>query len=522
MLSLRTERHQFTRFRLVLRSWKGVADIFFFKDMGIVISADEERGVGYYSRRYQVLDLVFASGYTHLIRNIYLELDLCDHDRPTQPFDKSEDAALLLYTDLVCDLLIQHSDLHRQLFIEISLLNYCEDEFYTSIITDKIMKALWKLPTQCHVELSFDNLECLDKWERNSETNLVVRFSSLLSQHLSSLEFSINWPVSRTFFASLRCTKKLYLSLNLRKFWTGDLADETATGIEMMPALEDLCLDGIPVSRVPKTLRRVSLNAPRDYFPEPEFFVSLCQISELEDLRLSFEPEDVRYIQSTFSHNQLTQITQGHLPNLRVLQIYTTQRFSRLLTLFCSQLLHICSSLQELKLYGVSLTNETILNTATSSLQKISLNGHTRISFTVTEIFAGLREPAEQIQWNTLFSFLEWNPNITELQLAVDLRLPPLTYTDIVKISKTCPRLNYLWIYAKIIYNAENDMIIEDGRSAYRLRWLYSRSTPTENQAVKKVLEYVGNDTRNRGAFTLNLERFRTLKVTARNTRQRK
>jgi hypothetical protein len=518
----RTERRQFTRFRLVSRSWKGVADTFFFKDMGIVITTDNERRVGYYSRRYRFLDLVFGGGYTHLIRNIYLELDLYDYDRLEGPFEKSKDSALLPYTDLVCDLLIQHSDLRRQLFIQISHPNYCEDEFHTNIITDKIMNALWKLPTQCHVELSLLNEKSLDKWARNFERNLAARFSRLLSHHLSSLEISINWPVSRTFFASLRCTKKLYLSLNLRKIWTGDLADETATGIDMMPALEDLHLDGIPVSRVPKTLRRVSLNAPEDYFPDPEFFVSLCQINELEDLRLSFETQNVHCIQSTFSQTQLAQITQGHLPNLRVLQIYTTLRVSRLLGLFCSQLLRICSSLQELNLYGVSLTNEIILNTATSSLQKISLNGHTMISFTAAEIFAGLAEPAEQIQWSTLSSLFQRNPNITTLQLAFDLRLPPLTFTDIVKVSKTCPRLTYIWMYATIMDDDEIDMIMEDESSVYKLRWLYSRSTATENKAVKRVLEYMCKDSRDRDVFILNLQSFRRLKDVARNTGQRK
>lgn len=139
----------------------------------------------------------------------------------------------------------------------------------------------------------------------------------------------------------------------------------------MMPALEDLYLDGIPLSRVPKTLRRLSVKAPHDNLPESEFFVILCQINELEDLRLSFEPKSIHYIQLTFSTTQLMQITQAHLPNLRFLQICTTQRISRLLTFFCSHLLRICSSLQELKLYGVGLTDEIILDTTTRSLQKI-------------------------------------------------------------------------------------------------------------------------------------------------------
>ena len=166
--------------------------------------------------------------------------------------------------------------------------------------------------------------------------------------------------------------------------------------------------------------------------------MTLCQINELEDLRLSFEPESLHYIQSTFSLTQLAQITQAHLPNLRVLQICTTQRVSQLLTLFCSRLLRICSSLEELKLYGVGLTDEIILDTATRSLQKISLSGHTMIGFSAAEIFAGLAEPAEQIQWSTLSSLFERNPNITTLRLAFDLRLPPLTYNDIERLSKTC------------------------------------------------------------------------------------
>ena len=184
-----------------------------------MISTDENQVAGYYSHRHRFLDLVFGGGYTYLIRNVYLELHLYDYDRLERPLDEPEDTALLLYTDLVCDLLVQYSYRHRQLFIKMGPENYSEDEFHTSIIIDKITNALQKLSTLCQVELSFENpsLKGLEIWGRNFETSLAGRFSRSLSRNLCSLEIPINQPIPRTFFASLRCIKKLYVSLNLRQ-----------------------------------------------------------------------------------------------------------------------------------------------------------------------------------------------------------------------------------------------------------------------------------------------------------------
>src|SRR5215471_6106637 len=133
MPSPRPERSQFARFRLVSRSWKTVADMFLFKDMEIVIRSHEGQIAGYYGRQHRFLDHVFRSGYSHLIRNIYLEVCLYDYHHLKRPLDEPDDTALLLYTDLVCELLLQHSYHPRQLFVEMDPESYCKDEFHTSI-----------------------------------------------------------------------------------------------------------------------------------------------------------------------------------------------------------------------------------------------------------------------------------------------------------------------------------------------------------------------------------------------------
>ena len=80
-------------------------------------------------------------------------------------------------------------------------------------------------------------------------------------------------------------------------------------------------------------------------------------------------------------------------------------------------------------------------------------------------------------------------------------------------------------MYAKIMDDDEDDMLIEDGSFAYKLQWLYSRGTAAENRAVKKVLEYVRKDITNHAMFALDLNKFRRLKdgdIAARNNGQRK
>jgi hypothetical protein len=158
----------------------------------------------------------------------------------------------------------------------------------------------------------------------------------------------------------------------------------------------------------------------------------------------------LHYNQSTFSVAQLSEITQAQLANLRVLQICTTQRVSHLLALFSSTLLRVCSSLQELKLYGVGLTDEIILGASSSSLRKLSLYSDT-MTFTAAEVHAGLAKPTEYIQWSTLCTLFQRNQDLSEMRLDMDLRLPPLTYNDIENLCNSCPRLDDIKLYTDII-----------------------------------------------------------------------
>ena len=495
---LLNERRQFARLRLVSRTWKGVADTFMFRDIVYSIVGLESQPDDY---GHMFLANVFNMGYTHLVRHIHLQLELrVDIGSP-------DDTAILFEKiDLLCKLLVQRSGPRRRLFIDMVPPFQIKNEDRTAGIFNRVMDAMQKLPRHCEVEFSWWS------WISKNE-DLTTSSPLLMSMNLCSLELRLTEPISfsSTFFASLRCTKKLVLSFKNERSRIGNHV-KIADDIDLMPSLEDLCVDGIPLPRVRKDLRRLCIKSPFDHFPEPDFFVSVSKVSALEDLRLSFTPMSLHYNQSTFSVTQLSEITQAQLTNLRVLQICTTQWVSHLLALFCSTLLRVCSSLQELKLYGLGLTDESILGASSSSLRKLSLYGDTMTTFMPAEVHAGLAKPTEQIQWSTLCTLFQRNQDLSEVQLDIDLRLPPLTYNDIENLCNSCPRLDYIELYAKIMDDDVHVMLLRDANFAYKWNTLYSPSSPAENKVVRRVLAFVCDDMRDGEMFTLDLKMFRRLK----------
>ena len=340
------------------------------------------------------------------------------------------------------------------------------------------------------------------------EELLMTRAPQLLSSNLSSLKITAQEPISRTLFASLSRTKRLHIYLYKV---AGNQLEELENGINIMPAIEALSIENCPILNIPKTLRQFDYRV--QCLPESNFFAALCQVEGMEDLRLSFVTSTNSQLKAEqhFSLTNWSQITEARLQHLRILQI-CTQRVSKLLNLFCSATLRVCSSLEELKLYGVGITDETILSMPTNSLRKLSLSGHTMIIFTAAEIFAGLAEPAEQVQWNSLCKLLERNPNISKLKLDFDLSLPPLTYNDIENISTLCPRLNHMELYARIRDDEEESMLLRDSSSAYKLEWVYSRSSASKDKVIKSVLKFGRHNIRDDRMFALDFQKFRRLK----------
>jgi hypothetical protein len=494
------ERRQFAHLRLVSRTWKVVADTFMFRDIVYSINELESRSDDY---GHRFLANVISMGYTHLVRSIHLQLQLRD-DIGYLDYSPDDNAILFENIDLLCYLLVQRSGPRRRLFIQMLSPLQIHNDDRKNGISNRVMDALQKLPRHCEVEFSFCS------WISKKE-DLTTITPLLMSMNLCSLELRLTelTSFSSTFFASLRCTKKLVLSFENDRSRIENLYVKIAADIALMPSLEDLCVYGI-LPRVRKDLRRLCIQSPFNYFPEPDFFVCVSKVNALEELRLSFRAMTLH--QSTFSVTELSEITQAQLASLRVLQICTTKRASHLLTLFCSTLLRICSSLQELKLYGLGLTDEIILGASSSSLRKVSLYSDTATIFTADEVHAGLAKPTEQIQWSTLCTLFQRNQDLSEVRLDIDLRLPPLTYNDIENLSNSCPRLDYIELYTNIMNDDVHYMLLRDANFAYKWDTLCSPGSPAENKVVKRALAYVCDDTSDDEKFTLDLKMFRRLK----------
>src|SRR5271170_2241767 len=124
MPPLRFETRQFARLRLVSWAWKGVVDTYIFKDVVIAIDARQIRSAKDYGAGYRCLDNIVRGGYTDLIRNIHLRLEVFNNALRDEAFTDAEGGVdILAYINLVCDL-VQQSSSRRRLFIELSTTNY--------------------------------------------------------------------------------------------------------------------------------------------------------------------------------------------------------------------------------------------------------------------------------------------------------------------------------------------------------------------------------------------------------------
>ena len=277
-----------------------------------------------------------------------------------------------------------------------------------------------------------------------------------------------------------------------------------------MPAIEELSLEFVPISSFPKTLRRLSLRARSDYSPDSDFFVNLCHLVALEDLRLSMWPVTPDAPQSRLELTNWWQSNPAPLPNLRIFQI-RTYKVSEFLEIFCSTILRVCSSLEEIEINGVNIGNETILSSATRSLRRISLNTFPMNFIDPSEIETGINQPAAELRWNTLCTLFARNPQISELHLAFNIGLPPLTYEKIDSVSKICPRLEDMDLHVSLT-GEDHAAILKDGNAAWKLSWFYSGSTAEYRNAVARVaLEYVYDSTTSDQRFVVDLRKFRMM-----------
>jgi hypothetical protein len=184
-------------------------------------------------------------------------------------------------------------------------------------------------------------------------------------------------------------------------------------------------------------------------------------------------------------------ITITELLNLRILRIHT-YKVSKFLEKLCATILLVCSSLEEIKIEGVSVKNQVILNSATCSLRCILLNTYPVNFVDIHEHETEIDQSAAEIRWSNLCTLFARNPQISKLELAFNIGLPPLTYEKIRSISKICPQLESMYIHASLS-GEDHAAVLKDGNAACRLNWLYSSGSTTayRDTVIMEVLKYV-------------------------------
>jgi hypothetical protein len=397
---------QIGNLRLVSRRWKPIADTLFFGDMRIPVDLPPkiDRVSGPYGMEHsdlEILDTVFHEGYVNLVRTVNLHLMGCnDSEIEILGFEFTPFCA---YIDSICDLLTNYSCRYLRISIFPSSEHW-KRKGIQYMLLKKITDACQKLPRQCDLEFWTRSPNC-GAIQTSYEEWFTTKAPDTVAVKLSTLGIKDCWYISNTFFASLHHTKKLHL-------WTADGFyhdfEELASGINIMPVLEVLSTD-VPLSQIPKTLRRLHLGVIHHSFLEPDLVSQLFQNHRLQDLRLSFSPRSLQVPDYPLAP-QLSQIGEPQCPNLRVLHI-STDIDSRTIQLLCSNILRVSPSLEDIKLSGMCITNEMILDTVTRSLRNVSLDipsWHAE-----HEIETGMDQAPEKISLDTLRNLFQKNPGIS-------------------------------------------------------------------------------------------------------------
>lgn len=174
-----------------------------------------------------------------------------------------------------------------------------------------------------------------------------------------------------------------------------------------------------------------------------------------------------------FLEYDLSQYTKLH-----TLQVSTKIHFE-LLDRLSAILFQSSPSVKILKFIGVHVSNLALLNIATRSLQKVTISYYDGGILGDNEV-----GNSEQLQWSTITTLCNRNPNISRLQLRLESRRVPFTYEDIDNISQACSELKKISIFNT---NREYRKVKEE-REITDVPWQYTRRSNIRcNDIIKRV-----------------------------------
>ena len=159
--------------------------------------------------------------------------------------------------------------------------------------------------------------------------------------------------------------------------------------------------------------------------------------------------------------------------------------------------MHSSSCLRTINLIGIHISNEILLRISSQCLREL----------TISSI-----DSEQKIFWSTLTNLLSRNSRLKVLQLRLNLRLPPMTFKDVERISAACPKLSIMNIYnSEMLVGVWERRVLP--REITELNWLYTKSENSRhNNIMRRVLrmdneELHGNDSE----ITVDLDEFRRL-----------
>lgn len=516
---------EFAKYRLVSKRWKTVADAFLFHDIYITLpSVREPRRGG--ARTF--IRAITKSGYAKLIRRLHVNLQFYDY---VENYGLGDEWFVDLFSSEVekmCNVILESTGC-RLMFIYIQFIHHIPVLLPTM---HRFLTVLPRIPERCpHTSLELkitfpskytglesrspprdfgiflDNEpedespgfgEALDSEPDGNALGTFINASILngkLVDILTYLEMDVYNSVSPVALESLHFLRALYIHRYERDL-SSTIYDAYAAAIHSLPNLEQLELEGVPFTSFPPGLRTLRMSdCPPCIWESIVFWRSLLSLSNLEDLYISL------WVIPVIDEQQTIDLVdaQPSLPpfsNLNTLEVIAGP-VPQILNDFCATVLHSSSCLRTINLIGIHISNEILIRISSQTLREL----------TISSI-----DSEQKIFWSTLTNLFSRNSQLKVLQLRLNLRLPPMTFEDIDRISGACPKLSIM-----SIHNSEMLVGVLERRVVPRviteLNWLYRKSENSrQNDIMRRVLRmHNGQLHGNNLEIIVDLDKFRRL-----------
>ena len=514
----------FANLRLVCRSWKPIADEFFFRDFEFRVQSggdeyrdfkqvyaplyvkDRNMSERHWTRdhseitnreiyrNWSLREILLQGQYTELVRHLSIVLRFDDYDpADNEPDNVSEPYAKYLheYVEFLFKLLRRSTrcislnistTLSRDDYSPRSFISMREATFGMISVLHQISEIMPQ--ANLHLKVCFPEIWYLDEQPESTPMRLRIEswimedvWNQPLLNNIHVLTLEMDKYVSPALFRSLSNTKRLIL---LGSYEDRPILDSaTISAIRTMKSLRVLETDLIRISQIPDGVTAFAAShLVGGHALSSNFWKEMENLTRLVHLRLDFDrppifaSDPIPALRSCID-DLFTGFHQLRTFDFRGLHFPSTDYFAQ-------KVLENAPALEYLRLRAVKVTDHILDRMATRSLINLELSLQIRkeiyLPATVPE---GLEE--QMIHWSSLASLLSRNPRLRDARIYFGHCYTQFGFKDVAAIAQSCPGLRDVHLtfqnpHIPDVYGAEQHIPINP-------RWIYKSSVPEDGHS---------------------------------------